>query len=93
MCVEIGKRVARRVADRRGMSRHNEITDSRNWNGILSHRYLIFKCGECGLNIVCSRKLKALLGLDPSKVQSSYQSHEDSMKSGASYSNPAKYKL
>jgi hypothetical protein len=39
------------------------------------------------------RKLKALLGVDPSKVQSSYQSHEDSMKSGASYSNPAKYRL
>jgi len=39
------------------------------------------------------RKLKALLGVDPSKVQSSYQSHEDSMKTGASYSNPAKYRL
>lgn len=39
------------------------------------------------------RKLKALLGVDPSKVNSSYQSHEDSMKSGASYSNPSKYKL
>jgi len=39
------------------------------------------------------RKLKALLGVDPSKVNSSYQSHEDSMKSGASYSNPSRYKL
>lgn len=39
------------------------------------------------------RKLKALLGVDPNKVNSSYQSHEDSMKSGASYSNPSRYKL
>lgn len=39
------------------------------------------------------RKLKGLLGVDPSKVNSSYQSHEDSMKSGASYSNPSRYKL
>lgn len=39
------------------------------------------------------RKLKALLGVDPSKVTSSYQSHEDSMKSGASYSNPIRYRL
>jgi len=39
------------------------------------------------------RKLKALLGVDPTKVTSSYQSHEDSMKSGASYSNPARYRL
>jgi len=39
------------------------------------------------------RKLKAMLGVDPNKVNSSYQSHEDSMKSGASYSNPSRYKL
>lgn len=39
------------------------------------------------------RKLKALLGVDPNKVNSSYQSHEDSMKSGASYSNPSRYSL
>jgi len=39
------------------------------------------------------RKLKAFLGVDPTKVISSYQSHEDSMKTGASYSNPARYKL
>jgi translation initiation factor 4E len=39
------------------------------------------------------RKLKALIGVDASKIQSSYQSHEDSMRTGASYSNPAKYKL
>lgn len=39
------------------------------------------------------RKLKGLLGVDPNKVNSSYQSHEDSMKSGASYSNPSRYKL
>jgi len=39
------------------------------------------------------RKLKALLGVDPSRVQGSYQSHEDSMRSGASYSNPAQYKF
>jgi len=39
------------------------------------------------------RKLKQFLGLDPSKVNSSYQSHEDSIKSGASYSNPAHYRL
>lgn len=39
------------------------------------------------------RKLKAILGVEFNKVQSSYQSHEDSIKSGASYSNPAKYRL
>jgi translation initiation factor 4E len=39
------------------------------------------------------RKLKSLFGVDPNKVNSSYQSHEDSMKSGASYSNPSRYKL
>jgi len=39
------------------------------------------------------RKLKALLGVDPNKVNSSYQSHEDAMKTGASYSNPSRYKL
>jgi len=39
------------------------------------------------------RKLKQFLGVDPSKVNSSYQSHEDSMKTGASYSNPSRYKL
>jgi len=39
------------------------------------------------------RKLKALLGVDLSKVVSSYQSHDDSIKSGASYSNPTRYKL
>jgi len=39
------------------------------------------------------RQLKAILGADFSKVQSSYQNHEDSMKSGASYSNPSRYKI
>jgi len=39
------------------------------------------------------RKLKALLGVDPSKVNSSYQNHEDSMKTGTSYSNPSRYKI
>jgi len=39
------------------------------------------------------RKLKALMGLDPNKFQVTYQCHDDSIKSGASYSNPAKYKL
>jgi len=43
--------------------------------------------------LTMGRKLKALLGVDPSRVQISYQSHEDSMRSGASYSNPAQYKL
>lgn len=50
------------------------------------------KDNELGIMGV-GRKLKALLGVDPSKVVSSYQSHEDSMKSGASYSNPARYRL
>jgi len=36
------------------------------------------------------RKVKALVG---DKVQGTYQSHEDSIKSGASYTNPARYKL
>jgi len=39
------------------------------------------------------RQLKAILGAEFQKVQSSYQSHEDSLKTGASYSNPSKYKL
>jgi len=39
------------------------------------------------------RKLKTLLGVDPSKVNSGYQNHEDSMKTGTSYSNPIRYKL
>lgn len=39
------------------------------------------------------RKLKAILGVDLSKIISSYQSHEDSLKTGASYSNPSRYKL
>jgi len=39
------------------------------------------------------RQLKAILGSEYTRVQSSYQAHEDSMKSGASYSNPSIYKL
>jgi len=39
------------------------------------------------------RHLKQILGSDISRVQSSYQNHEDSMKSGASYSNPSRYKI
>jgi len=39
------------------------------------------------------RQLKAILGADHNKVQSSYQNHEDSIKSGASYSNPSRYKM
>jgi len=39
------------------------------------------------------RKLKAILGVDPNKVNPSYQSHEDSMKTGTSYSNPSRYKM
>jgi translation initiation factor 4E len=39
------------------------------------------------------RQLKSILGADVSKVQTSYQNHEDSMKSGASYTNPSRYKL
>lgn len=43
--------------------------------------------------LTVGRKLKSLFGLDPNKVQVSYQSHEDSLKTGASYSNPARYKI
>lgn len=39
------------------------------------------------------RHLKSILGSDFNKVQSSYQNHEDSMKSGASYTNPSRYKM
>lgn len=39
------------------------------------------------------RQLKAILGADYNRVQSSYQNHEDSIKSGASYSNPSMYKM
>jgi len=39
------------------------------------------------------RHLKQILGQDISRVQSSYQNHEDSIKSGASYSNPSRYKI
>jgi len=38
-------------------------------------------------------QLKGMLGGDLSKFQTSYQNHEDSMKSGASYSNPTRYKI
>jgi len=38
-------------------------------------------------------QLKAIIGADGTKVQTSYQNHEDSMKSGASYSNPSRYKI
>jgi len=38
-------------------------------------------------------QLKAIIGVDAPKVQSSYQNHEDSMKSGASYTNPSRYKI
>jgi len=39
------------------------------------------------------RKMRQLVGVDPNKVQTSYQNHEDSLKSGASYSNPSRYKI
>jgi len=39
------------------------------------------------------RKLKQFAGVDVSKIQTSYQNHEDSMKSGASYTNPSRYKV
>jgi len=39
------------------------------------------------------RKLRQLAGIDTSKVQTSYQNHEDSLKSGASYNNPSRYKI
>jgi len=38
-------------------------------------------------------QLKLMLGMDLGKFQTSYQNHEDSMKSGASYSNPSRYKI
>jgi len=37
--------------------------------------------------------LRALLGNDASKVNIAYQNHEDSIKTGASYTNPARYKI
>jgi len=50
-----------------------------------------------GAILSIGQKLKAMLGVDPSKLllvtRLEYQSHEDSMKSGASYSNPTRYKL
>jgi len=39
------------------------------------------------------RKLRQLVGADTNKVSSSYQNHEDSLKSGASYNNPSRYKI
>jgi len=39
------------------------------------------------------RQLKAILGADFNKAQSSYQNHEDSIKTGTSYSNPSRYKM
>jgi translation initiation factor 4E len=50
------------------------------WNKDKTNEPLILNLG---------RKLKAVLGLD--RVKFTYQYHEDSMKSGASYSNPDKY--
>jgi len=47
---------------------------------------------EVGIMTI-GRQLKAILGADTARVQTSYQNHEDSMKSGASYSNPSRYKL
>jgi len=43
--------------------------------------------------ITIGRQLKVLLGPEGAKIQTSYQNHEDSMKSGASYSNPSRYKI
>jgi len=43
--------------------------------------------------VTIGRQLKAIIGPDNQKVQTSYQNHEDSMKSGASYTNPSRYKL
>jgi len=39
------------------------------------------------------RHLRTIIGSDINRVQSSYQNHEDSIKSGASYSNPSRYKM
>lgn len=39
------------------------------------------------------RQMKAMLGSDFAKVSPSYQNHEDSLKSGASYSNPSRYNI
>jgi len=39
------------------------------------------------------RFLKGKLGVDPSKLRIEYQTHEDSMRSGLSYTNPKKYQL
>jgi translation initiation factor 4E len=52
------------------------------WNKDKTNEPLILNLG---------RKLKAILGLD--RIKLTYQYHEDSMKSGASYSNPDKYVL
>jgi len=38
-------------------------------------------------------QLKGIIGADGPKVQTSYQNHEDSIKSGASYTNPSRYKI
>jgi len=43
--------------------------------------------------VTLGRQLKALIGPDAQRVQSSYQNHEDSMKTGASYTNPSRYKI
>jgi len=43
--------------------------------------------------VTVGRHLKQILGSEISKLQSSYQNHEDSIKSGASYSNPSRYKI
>lgn len=43
--------------------------------------------------VTLGRQLKSLIGPDVQRVQSSYQNHEDSMKTGASYTNPSRYKI
>jgi len=45
---------------------------------------------EVGIMTI-GRQLKSILGSDTTKVQTSYQNHEDSIRSGASYSNPDRY--
>jgi len=43
--------------------------------------------------LAMGRKIKAALGLEERKMKMVYQYHEDSLKTGASYSNPDKYTL
>jgi len=54
------------------------------WNKTNTNEHAIMAIGQ---------KLKQVLGFDQNRVSSSYQSHEDSMKTGASYSNPSRYSL